>query len=329
MKTFETSTNILPLINVGHYWGPFEDFWLCDEEDERREGNFVCDDYDFEKFKEAIVEEANKILEKAELFKAYGVASIKATSMGSPKEYNFGDDWLNLEVTVEDDFLDRAEKAIFDPKYHDLLDEFARREWSSRDGFSSSMRAWNLDEMHEVFDHIRKGTSGIDDMRDFGSVLCLLREIEIHEKRMEREDDAREGNLTWELVGNVRYKHSFSDFVTILSREEVQKRYPLVAIMDKFDAADAMLDESMKKYAASSVSQEAIDKTRKEVDRRHDKIDDYRSYIRSDVELRYPDDEAVNAALKKHIAKWEAEFGDVPTRKELGNPDLPGQETLL
>lgn len=312
MKTFETTTNILYLINVGHYWGPFEDFWVPDEEEEHREGNFVCDDYDFGKFKEAIVEEANKILEESELFKAYGVASIKATSMESPKEYNFGDDWLNLEVAVEDDFLDRAEKAIFDPKYKDLLDRYARNEWPSRDGYFSRMTAWNLDEVHDVFDHIRKDACGINDMRDFGSVLALLREIEIFEKRMER------GSLTWELVNNVRDNHSFGDFVTILSKDDVAKRYPLIAIMDKFDEADRLLDESLKKYASSGVGQDAVDKARQEVNSRHNKIDDYRSQIRCDVEMWYPDDEKVNAALKKHIAKWYAEFGDNPTRKELG-----------
>jgi hypothetical protein len=302
-------------MNVGHYWGPFEDFWVSDEEYEHREGNFVCDDYDFVKFKEAIVEEANKILEKAELFKTYGVASIKATSMGSPKEYNFGDDWLNLEVAVEDDFLDRAEKAIFDPKYKDLLDRYARNEWSSRKDFFSHMTAWNLDEMHDVFDHIRKDACGINDMRDFGSILALLREIEIFEKRMEREDESCEGSLTWELVDNVRENHSFGDFVTILSKDDVVKRYPLIAIMDKFDEADRLLDEILKKYASSGIGQDAVDKARREVNIRHNKIDTYRDQIRCDVELWYPDNEKVNAALKKHIAEWDAEFGDNPTRK--------------
>lgn len=310
MKTFETTTNIVFLVNVGTYWGPFEyeRFYKSDEDYEHEQGNFVCDDYDFDKFKKAIVEEVNKVLEEAKLFKDYGVVSIKATNMGSPKEYNFGDDWLDLEVTVEDDFLDRAEKAIFDPKYRDLLDRYARDEWSSRKNFFSDMTAWNLDEMHDVFDHIRKDTCGINDMRDFGSVLALLREIEIKEGRMVREADRNEGSLSWEIVNNFQENHTLGEFCTILERDDAQKLYPGVVLMDAFDDAETQLDEGLEKYRKSGVPEDAVEKCEKEVCSRKSKIDGYRKELLWAVEGYHPKKDKVEREIAKVKEKWEAEL---------------------
>ena len=49
MKTFETTTNIVLVMNPGTYWGPFEydRLWRPYEEDERENGNIVCNDYIF------------------------------------------------------------------------------------------------------------------------------------------------------------------------------------------------------------------------------------------------------------------------------------------
>lgn len=328
MKTFETTTNIVFLVNVGTYWGPFEyeKFWMSDENYEHEQGNFVCNDYDFAKFKKAIVEEVNKVLEEHKPFKDYGVVSIKATNMGSPKEYNFGDDWLDLEVTVEDDFLDRAEKAIFDPKYREMLDEFARNEWQSRDGYISSMTACSLDGMHKVFENIRKGESGRNDMRDFGSVLALLKEIEVKEGRMVHEADCDDGSLSWEVVTNFQENHTLGEFCTILYRDDAQKLYPGVALMDAFDDAEKQLDEGLEKYRKSGVPDEAVEKCEKEVRSRKSKIDDYRKDLRWAVEGYHPKKDKVDENIAKVKEKWEAEFGECPTRATLGN--LPNQEAL-
>lgn len=329
MKTFETTTNIVRLVNVGTYWGPFEyeSFWQSDKDYEHEQGNFVCDDYDFGKFKKAIVEEVNKVLEETNLFKEYGVVSIKATNMGSPKEYNFGDEWLDLEVTVEDDFLDRAEKSIFDPKYSDLLDEFAKQEWHPHDGFVSYMTAWNLEGMHKVFDNIRKNAIGWNDLRDFGSVLALLKEIEIKEGRMVREADCDEGSLSWEIVKNFQENHTLGEFCTVLYRDDAKKLYPGVALMDAFDDAETQLDEGLEKYRKSGCPEDAVEKCEKEVRSRKSKIDDYRKELLWAVEGYHPKKDEVERKISKVKEKWEVEFGKCPTRAKLG--DLPGQETLL
>lgn len=329
MKTFETTTNIVFLVNVGTYWGPFEyeRFWKSDEDYEHEQGNFVCNNYDFGKFKKAIVEEVNKVLEEHKPFKDYGVVSIKATSMGSPKEYNFGDDWLDLEVTVEDDFLDRAEKAIFDPKYREMLDEFARNEWQSHDGYLSHMTACSLEGMHKVFDNIRKGESGWHNMQDFSSILALLKEIEIKEGRMVHEDYWEDGSLSAEVVHNFQTEHTLGEFCTILYRDDAQKLYPGVALMDTFDGAENQLDEGLEKYRKSGVPEEAVEKCEKEVCSRKSKIDGYRKELLWAVEGYHPKKDKVEREIAKVKEKWEAEFGKCPTRAKLG--DTPCQEALL
>ena len=112
MKTYETTTNIAYLVSVGTYYGPFEydSIWGEDERCERDEGNFVCDDYDFQKFKNAILKEVNAIFKDEKPMESYGVALVRATDMKSPKEYNFGDDWLDLATSFSSLSLSRRAK---------------------------------------------------------------------------------------------------------------------------------------------------------------------------------------------------------------------------
>ena len=327
MKTYETTTNIAYLVSVGTYYGPFEydSIWGEDERCERDEGNFVCDDYDFQKFKNAILKEVNAIFKDEKPMESYGVALVRATDMKSPKEYNFGDDWLDLEFTVKDDFFDRAEKAIFDPKYHDLLEGFIRDEWCSRDGFISQMPAQSLDEMHGVFDMIRTDKCGIDDMRAFGSIIQLLREIEKHEERMANEWEHEPGSFTDELYRKIIENYRLGDFCTIISKEDAEKLYPSL-FFGMIDDAKKQLDEGLKKYRTSGVGEEAIKKAEEEVKKRHKKLDSYRDEMYGTVELHHPDHpDRVRKGLKELWEKYTEEFGNFPTRAKLGNPDLLGQ----
>lgn len=88
--TLHTSTNIAPIVDVSTYdGGPFsyESLWQSDEDAEREEGRFVCDDYDFAKIGNRIVEEANRVFEAERPLSQYGVVSIRATKFSSPREF--------------------------------------------------------------------------------------------------------------------------------------------------------------------------------------------------------------------------------------------------
>lgn len=300
MKTFETTTNIVLVMNPGTYWGPFEydRLWRPYEGDERENGNIVCNDYSFAKFKEAMVREANEVLKDSGYLKEYGVASVKVTAMGSPKEYNFGDDWFDLEFNVEDGFLDRAERAIFDPKYRDLLDGFARSEWRSRDGFISSMPAECLEEMHEVFKKLRNDDCGCDDMRAFGSVIALLREIEKREGRMSREDDYEEGSLTMQLERRIIENYSLSEFCTVMTLDEAKQRFGcLRKLFDDIGKQRKSIEEQVVKYCDSGVSDAAKERAHDIQRRILKELGQFEKDAISEVEEGCPDAESVETGI--------------------------------
>ena len=88
-RTFQTSTRIAPIVDVSTYYGPFdyESLWQGDEDAEREEGRFVCNDYDHAKMGDRIVEEANRVFDAERPLSEYGVVSIRATKFGSPREF--------------------------------------------------------------------------------------------------------------------------------------------------------------------------------------------------------------------------------------------------
>lgn len=307
MKTFETTTNIVLVMNPGTYWGPFEydRLWRPYEEDERENGNIVCNDYSFAKFKEAMVREANEVLKDSGYLKEYGVASVKVTAMGSPKEYNFGDDWFDLEFEVEDDFLDRAEKAIFDPKYRDMLSKHAEGSWRSHDGFMSWMPARSLDELHKVFDDLRNDECGRDDMRAFGSVIELLREIEKHEGRMSREDDYEEDSLTMQLERRIIENYSLSEFCTVMSLDEAKQRFGcLRKLFDDIDKQRKSIEEQVVKYCDSNVSDAAKERVHDIQRRILKELERFEEKAVLEVKDEYPD----IARVESGIADVSEEF---------------------
>ena len=300
MKTFETTTAIVPVMIPGTYWGAFEydRLWRPDEDSLREDGYVVCNDYDFAKFKEAMVRAANKVLDGSGYLAKYGVVSVKVTDMGSPRYYNYGDDWFDLEFNVEDDFLDRAERAIFDPKYRDMLEDFARDEFRSHDGFISEMPAWSLEEMHDVFDMLRNDNCGRDDMRAFGSVVALLREIEKREGRMVREDDYEEGSLTWKLEVQIREDCSLSEFCTVMALEEAKTRFGcLRKILEDIDEQKRSIESQTEKYRASLVSDIAKDRANEIRDRILKELEQLEKDAVSEVEEGCPDAKSVEDGI--------------------------------
>lgn len=319
MKTFETTTNIVLVMSPGTYWGVFEydRLWRPYEEDERENGNIVCNDYSFAKFKEAMVREANEVLKDSGYLKEYGVASVKVTAMGSPKYYNFGDDWFDLEFNVEDGFLDRAEKAIFDPKYRDMLSKYAEDSWRSHDGFTSDMLAWSLEEMHDVFEMLRKDDCGRDDMRAFGSVIALLREIEKREGRMSREDDYEEDSLTMQLKRRIIENYSLSEFCTVMSLDEAKDRYgSFREILKEVEEQRKSISEQVEKYCKCNVSNIGKAHATDIKERVFRELGAFINDAVKEVEWNYPDpgriDDGVESVREKLHARMEESWRQPP-----------------
>lgn len=253
-KTFVTNTHIAPIVDVSTYEGPFsyDNLWQDVEMSEREEGRVVCWNYDSKKMGERIVEEANKVFEAEKPLAGYGVAEIRATKFGSPREYNFMSDWLDLSVKVDESFFDKARTAIFDPENRKVIVEHCKAHWVSKDGFHSlmlnrvrdlSLNWWEhhhygrristdeeveaavMADLQEVLTLLENETSE-NEYRDFGAVLALLWRFEYPGDFDRSLSESWSGSwVTDRMEGNLRDNSSISDFCTVLDKDEIRERF--------------------------------------------------------------------------------------------------------
>lgn len=277
-KTFVTNTHIAPIVDVSTYEGPFsyEHLWQDDETAEREEGRVVCWDYDSGKMGERIVEEANKVFEAEKPLAGYGVVEIRATKFGSPWEYNFMSDWLDLSVKVDESFFDKARKAILDPENRKAIVEHCKDHWVSRDGFNSfmlnrvrnlSLNWWEhhhygrymstdeeieeavMSDLQEVLVMLEEETSE-DEFRDFGAVLALLWRFEYPGDFDRRLSESWSGSwVTDQMEENLRCSSSISEFCTVLDKDEIRERFG--AHMVDFDGRRKEFKADLGKYLSA------------------------------------------------------------------------------
>ena len=340
---FYTNTNIAPIVNVSTYDGPFgyESLWQDYEEDERREGRFVCDDYDFSKMGSRIVEEANLVFKEHKPLDVYGVSKIEATSFGSPREYNFMTDWLNLKVTVvKKDFFRKAKAAIFDGKHRKDIVEYAGEHWVSYDGFCSSMlnRIQSLSRDHwkhthygthmatdpeveaalmadltDAFDHLENGT-GDDDFREFGAILALLWLIEYPS------DFKRDGDgcpiyddcpiygswMTDEMLDHLTGNSSLSEFCTILEKGEVTDK--VKDAMIDFNAYRTQVKAECDKYLKCGVGKASQEKAKNWLDAVLKEVDGWESKQTRTIEFNVPKWDEIKNELAELREEWDAKL---------------------
>ena len=283
-KTFVTNTHIAPIVDVSTYEGPFsyEHLWQDDETHEREEGRVVCWDYDSKKMGERLVKEANKVFVTEKPLAGYGVVDILATKFGSPREYNFMSDWLDLFVTVDESFFDKARTAIFDPENRKAIVELCKDHWVSKDGFHSfmlnrvqdlSLNWWEhhhygrhmstdtaiedavMADLQEVLTLLENETSE-DEYRDFGAVLALLWLFEYPGDFDESCSDTWSGSwVTDRMEENLRCNGSISEFCTVLGKEEIKERFG--AHMVDFDERKKAFKANLRKYRLAYFENEA------------------------------------------------------------------------
>lgn len=283
-KTFMTNTQIAPIVDVSTYEGPFsyESLWQDEEESERDEGRVVCWDYDSKKMGERIVEEANRVFERDKPLKDFGVVEIKAARFGSPREYNFMTDWLDLHVTVDDSFFEKARKAILDPENRKAIVKHCKDHWVSKDGFNSFMlnRVQNLSlnwwehehygrhmstdeeieaavmaDLQEALALLESETS--EDMyRDFGAVLALLWRFEYPGDFDGGLSESWSGSwVTDQMEENLRCNSSISEFCTVLDKDEIRERFG--AHMVDFDGHRKEFKADLDKYRSADFDNKA------------------------------------------------------------------------
>lgn len=329
-----TSTRIALIVDVSTYDGPFgyESLWEDDEREEREAGNFVCDDYSHAKLGEAIVEEANRVFDSEKPLAKYGISRIRATEFGSPREYNFMTDWLDLRVRiVKRKFFRLAKKAVFDPKNRAKIVGYAGEHWVSYDGFCSSMlnRIQSLSRDHwkhthygthmatdpeveaalmadltDAFDHLEHGT-GDDDFREFGAILALLWLIE-YPSDFERGDGSPifSSWVTDEMMENFRRNHLLEDFCTILKPGELDGK--VEDAMIDFNAYRTQVKTECDKYLKCGVGEASQAKAKHWLEAVLKEVGEWESKQRSRIELYAPKWDKVREELDELREEWDA-----------------------
>lgn len=330
-KTFATSTRIAPIVDVSTYDGPFdyESLWGADEESVHEEGYFICDDYDFAKVGECIVKEANQVFEAEKPLSQYGVVSIKATEFGSPSEYNFMTDWLDLDVEVDDTFWAKAKAAIFDEKNREAIVKYAGSNWISYDGFSSMMlnRIMNLSRDHwkhthhgthmatdtevevslmadldDALDHLEHGT-GDDDFREFGAILALLWLIEYpSDFRHDNESSFYGSWVTDKMMESIQGCSSLSEFCTVLTPDELDREVKDLLI--DFDGFMNDLERQYEKYIASGVGEASQARAKAWLRVVREDVKKHKLTQRDRIEAYAPKWDKLREELNKLRAEW-------------------------
>ena len=223
MISFESSTNIVPLLNPGTYWGPLNiDSCFNDYIDaEREEGYLVRESIDFKAYGEAIRQAANRVFNQEKPLEEYGVKSIKATKFDSPREYNFADDWLNLTFKVEDTFIDDMEAMFFAPENLPKVANYIEENWKTRDGFWSYMPE-SVEDFREAIQQFRMHHTEDDRLPDecqvAGGIVAML-------FYLTTSDDEEATDLTACLTEEVKSVTSLTDFYPEMTVEKAKKLF--------------------------------------------------------------------------------------------------------
>lgn len=258
--TFETSTHIWPVCQVGGYDGQVldPDVVLCpgdyqynldDEEPGMRivSWEFRCDEWD-----KAVVEAAQKAFDKNKPLEKWGV-KVKVTGYGHPKEYNFTTDWLDLTVDIGDEreFVKKAVEELKKDEHRRKIDEFIKENWHSRDGFNS----WMSETYREFFDDAKSflGDSSNEmncwgGERFLGEVLTLLSLIE-GDLDDNEENLYGYGDITEEIVEDLSENHSADEFYLVYDYRKLCERHG-VKLID-FDPIRDEIDDVVQKYVDS------------------------------------------------------------------------------
>ena len=130
--TFEVSTNLIPVLHVGHYWNGWAEDYVCDSDD----------------IKGAILNAAPDIVEEA-IREVCPSASVSNCEVYMPRQYNYGDDEMSFDLTISDeDYNNMYDACINNPEFASFL----QKNYHSYDGFISFM-ADNIEDFETQEDY--------------------------------------------------------------------------------------------------------------------------------------------------------------------------------
>ena len=306
---FKTSTDIVPLVCVGTYWGPFEyeRLWGCEIERIKEDGGIVCDDYDNKKFGKALATAADEVFDEEKPLEDAGVVRIRAIDFYSPREYNFSDDDLTLEVEVVDDFLERSKAEIMKPENKDKVSKFIEENWKTRDGFISYMPCESYYDLEQLFEDLAAAPKEeyYDEYRMWGTVLCLVAMLNKYIGSYDDDDADLYSDLTWAIENKILDNKDIGDFCTVFYDDGWKKEYK-GHIVD-FDAFRKKLDDDLEKYVESGVGEDSIEKAKRFHNSVMDRVAFYERETADTVANWHPDKKSAMKYLDELRDEWKKE----------------------
>lgn len=142
-SVYDVSTNVIPIIDVGHYWGVLSTFFDSD---------YVIYDDSIDDFWNQVVSESMDIIQES--FNDYDIPAKVIPGSGSiyhPREYNFSDDELNFSISVNNAWVNQKFEEYKDsPEFQNYL----KNNYSSYEGFISYFPS-NIQEFINAFESDR------------------------------------------------------------------------------------------------------------------------------------------------------------------------------
>ena len=187
------NSDLLPLLNVNMYNSTLDsDEVLSNDLEELTEEakDLYFDLYDNKKYVEFILNESNKFMQN--IWKPiltnlkiigninFGIYDIEATSIYSPKQYNYGGDELNYKISVDENF-DKLLKTKLDIIVKNEKTKFEKylEQYKSIDGFWSYMP----DNIKDLTEFLNKDNPDYD--RGISIMLKYMLGDKIKEKQQE------------------------------------------------------------------------------------------------------------------------------------------------
>lgn len=212
---FETSTSIIPILNVGMYDSCLSpnsvfSYEFEDKENEGRDFDKEWESFDYGAYKAAVGKIAAKQAESIAAYYLNGKNGIKAvTSNGeiiSPEYYNFETDKLAIDIEMEDDFMDVLQSNFKKWEEEDgEVKKWVNGHYTSYDGFWSAIP----NNLSEIASNIADGRD-IDRLIGVYVCLCLV-DAGYFKKDKWNESEYDKNNLS--LIEEVEGNLYWDDFI--------------------------------------------------------------------------------------------------------------------
>lgn len=212
---FETSTSIIPMLNVGMYdscLSPDSVFNYEFEKDENEGRDFdkEWESFDYGAYKAAVGKIAAKQTASIAAEHLNGKNGIKSVASNgkiiSPKYYNFETDQLSIDVEMEEDFMDVLQSNFKKWEEKDgEVKKWVKDHYTSYDGFWSAIP----NSLSEIASDIADGRD-IDRLIGVYVCLCLV-DAGYFKEDKRNESEYEKNHLS--LIEEVVYNLCWNDFI--------------------------------------------------------------------------------------------------------------------